>query len=421
MNKRRVVFWCEHSYALFSARPIIEKKLRRNNQVVIYTEKKLIDHAQKYFNDLEVEVLCFDSLKNPNSYRITKWFMILFTPISFSEFYLRRVRIKYSKLEYLVAKFSWFLKAKKQSINVKYCNLFDFLYKAKVLKFPYLEGNEFYAFTKLNAPYILVPYREKLTLIMESWDHPAKEPFLISPNLCLSWNSQLSDEIREFQSIKKVNVIWPLKFRYICSFNNVAKSDLLAGISNLNLLNDLLLFQRNKLVVYPMCTSSTYTAFDDELLFVKELAKSVEKDGFMLYIRPYPLAPKSDMEKLKLIQNAVLGFNDTSDGSDVLNKELLIHKYLLIKSSYGIINVGTTFVFDAVLANVPVIQIRVVSNQFKVFSDYTNGTHIRKYLLNQYSIEYSDQDSNCLNIKSRLNFNYSNKIKSDFFNLSITV
>ena len=70
------------------------------------------------------------------------------------------------------------------------------------------------------------------------------------------------------------------------------------------------------------------------LVFVKKLAIATKKQNIKLYVRPYPLAPHSDISELRKIKNVYVGIgNKIEDGKEVFNLNHMLHKYLIIKKN----------------------------------------------------------------------------------------
>jgi hypothetical protein len=157
-----------------------------------------------------------------------------------------------------------------------------------------------------------------------------------------------------------------------------------------------------------MCTSSSFFAFQDELNFISDLALKLKNENIKLYIRPYPLAPYSDVLALNEIKGIYVGLgNKINNGLEVFDTNHMLHKYLIIKNAKYVINLGTTFVFDAALvdSNTKIIQIIIPENSYGDLGKYSRGVHLTKYL---HTGEVFDFES--LNL-SDVSFNYKNYLK----------
>lgn len=103
------------------------------------------------------------------------------------------------------------------------------------------------------------------------------------------------------------------------------------------------------------------------------------------------MAPEKDIELLSAISNSYVGLGSGYlDGSDVLDSEVQAFKYLINRYAHCVVNLGTTFAHDAALSNAKVLQLELVSDHYGIFTEYSKGLHIRKYLLNDLSLKFSD-------------------------------
>ncbi len=288
----------------------------------------------------------------------------------------------------------------------------NFFYGLRFIKRIDLKCDKLIVFTKVYHPYLLSPFSERIILIMESWDHPAKEPFLVLPAATLAWNKDLISDIKEFQRYNLVCRVKPLKFRYVFERTAQTEDVLLSHLKTEVLKAEVDFIKKNKVIIYPMCTSSGYFAFEGEIQFLKELSLGLANTGLKLYIRPYPLAPEADTEVLKKIPDSLLGYSALhKDGEDMFDDELMTHKFLLIKHAHLILNVGTTFVIDAALINDRIIQLSLETDKFKEFSLYSKGIHIRKYLAGNGAKKYFGNPQEFSNIISDVNDSYAPKLR----------
>lgn len=402
-------FYCEHAFALYDIYPIVQK-YRENNNIIIITYRRYANITDKYLSPNKI--IFIEDYVNKYVSLINRWFFLLSVRDDFSEFYSQRKSIRFNKRELLFERIFSFAKIDNEKINKKYTKLFSIFFKLRLIKPFDTQFEKIFVFTKVFNQYLLIPHQKESILITESWDHPAKEPFLINPKVAFTWNKDLKKELKHYQNYDFVSVMFPLKFRYIFEYNAIIPSKLLGKLSEKYIL-DLDLIDDNTFV-YPMCTSSDYFAFDGEVLFLRNLATLLIEKGYSLYIRPYPLAPSKDVEALSKIPNIKIGIaNNIKLGNEVFDEEHLIHKYLVIYKSLGIINIGTTFVFDAALLDKEkiIIQLIVDNPQLGDFNNYSKGVHIKKYLHNEYSISFKDMKENNFS-KEYMNVNFRNKIKS---------
>jgi hypothetical protein len=403
--------WCEHPFAIYSALLIVKKYREQSKRVIIYTNSKCKEYAMSYLDFKEDEIIIIDKYQSKKGARLTRLFELLFVPLDFSPVFKKRKTIKWTKRELRISQFFSFLKIKGSKVNKTYQKWIKFFTTIQVVRtISRPEPDLLISFTKTYVPYLLSQFKCRHISIMESWDHPGKEPYLIYPDVHLCWNDDLCRETSEIQGLKKTGKICPLKFRYIEEYSSV-DTELIFEVLDKVYQKDLSYLKENDCLVYPMCTSSDYYAFEGEVKFVKDLAEAVGATGKKLYIRPYPIAPIQDAEILNNINNVFVGLVSTvSNGANVLNEQENKHKYLLMKYSAAVINVGTTFAFDAALVGSPVYQLQLHTEKYGIFSSYSHGEHIKKYLWNEnnFSFEGEIQKLKEVFIDSKKSKNFSN-------------
>lgn len=381
-----VGFYVEHAYGLYTAIPFIRARIADGDQIVLLTGSSL---------NIEVQSLGINVSKHlsVNGYEssflrmLTSLFEIIFVGLDFSESYSHRKRLKWKKYQIYISRISRPLKIPKRSINKFYTNLFSiFINFWNVID---LEVDEMYAFTKVSNPYLMIPFRKKLTLVTESWDHPVKEPYFIDPYRHVVWNSGLLSEVQEYQGCRQIEMVNAPKFEYRNEFRDIDTCYEMSRLS-ISLRHDIDMLINGNYLVYPMCTSSKYFGFTGEIDFIRALSEILRDSGFSLYIRPYPLAPTQDRGELEKMENVIIGnMKFFPDGLDVLDRESRLFKYLILKKCTAIINVGTTFALDGAVVGTPIFQLRLEDDEFGEFSQYSRGYHIKRHLWTNNSIKYT--------------------------------
>lgn len=390
-SKKPVVFWCEHSFQIYAALPIARKYYRRGYPIVLFTSPRYVQAARDYFDFGEVEVRSIAKYRSRVGNYVTNKFREYFTPIDFSPLYYVRLGYRKKTMNRVTKMTNRLLSKHKVHPNHTYNRIVERLYRLRILEPIDLDPYLFFTFTKVHHAYVAVPFNDRHVCVMESWDHPSKEPYLLSPRRALTWNTELAEETREFQNYDMVHTIAPLKFRYIEEFATQSEEELLRQLTDPLLLQDLERMRNQKYLIYPMCTSSDYWGFGGELKFVEELCQVLKNSDYRLYIRPYPLAPASDREQLEALDDKVIVGSSSygTDGTEVMNTSLQIHKYLITKWADLVINTGTTYVFDAALCDVPIVQIYFDKNSTTDFHRTINEQiHLQKYLINEFAIKY---------------------------------
>ncbi|QNM85772.1 hypothetical protein H9W90_01230 [Polaribacter pectinis] len=395
--KTKIAFYCAHSFGLYDILPLFKSYNSNDYDVYIITNKKYYPIIKEEFVIEEDKILLITDYTSRIGVHFTDWFKLLCVNENFSEFYKQRKKIKFSGLKQKVSNSFKLFNLKNSEVNKMYSKIIQLLYKLSLIKTFPINFDKVYVVTKIFNPYLITPFEDKTHLIIESWDHPAKEPILINPFVVETWNKSLEQELKQYQFYKNTIKGKPLKFRYIEEYNKNYDEKIL----NKEELEDILFLKNNDVAIYPMCTSSSYFAFSEELRFVKDLALKLQREDVQLYIRPYPLAPYKDVLALQEIQNVKVGVgNKITDGLEVFSKAHMLHKYLIIKYAKYVINLGTTFVFDAALVEsaCKIIQIKIDMNTYGDLGKYSRGVHITKYLHTKDAFEFKSLEVNMANL-----------------------
>ena len=391
------MLWCEHAYHLYSAVPLIRKYGARGAAVEVFTSERYVDLARGFADrqggEPTVVVRSIDAYKSRWGAWLTARFRRYVTPIDFSPLYyvrLGRDRKRQTALERTVGRLT---RARPgDDINARYSRVIRAASRLGLVETLPFEYDLVFAFTKVHHAYALVAYQSCLVAVMESWDHPSKEPYLLRPRRSLTWNDALARETRHFQRYDTVHAILPLKFRYIYEARHASDAELAERVTAAALRADLAALRRGgPYVLYPMCTASIHFGFEGELAFVRDLAAEVAAAGMRLYIRPYPLAPRADAERLAEASPGIhVGpSDDRLDGTEVFDEAATAHKLLVTRGARVVVNTGTTFAFDAALIGAPVVQLYFDEDDGSDFAATINRqTHLKNYLLTERAVAY---------------------------------
>jgi hypothetical protein len=394
--ENKIAFYCAHAFGLYDILPLFEKYKHQGFDVYMITKKKYHSIIKEKFEIEDNKIFFIDNYTSRIGIYFTDWYRLICVNENFSEFYKQRKKIRFSGFKQKTSKYFIFFNFKNSQVNTIYSQIISVFYKVSLIKTFPVNFDKVYAVTKVFNPYLLSPFEEKLHLIIESWDHPAKEPFLLNPSIVETWNASLMEELEQYQFYKSTIRGKALKFRYIEDYNRFYDINLI----NKEEFEDIEFIKNNDVAIYPMCTSSSYFAFSEELRFVRDLALKLNEENIRLYIRPYPLAPYKDVLALKEIENVKVGIgNKITDGLEVFNEGHMLHKYLIIKHAKYIMNLGTTFVFDAALVDSKciVIQLKINMNAYGNLGSYSRGVHITKYLHTENSYNFDDLEINKVN------------------------
>lgn len=256
-------------------------------------------------------------------------------------------------------------------------------------KFPF-QLDLLISITKVNAPF-LIPFDIPHISIMESWDHPMKLPYYINPDFNLTWNKDLKVDTKYFQNLKKIYQIYPLKFRYIYDRLTVSNEEIETSISNQTYLRELHLLKGKDIVMYPTTTSSIGIYHEGEMDVIDDLCQAIQNTGKTLYIKPKPNGPKGDYDEFCKYENVIVGmYASNPDSRDMLNEEYHSFRYLLLKYSNMVVNVGTTFGLEAAIADKRLLQLDLQTDKYGSFTDFSKTYHLEKYILNsEHTYKYN--------------------------------
>jgi hypothetical protein len=377
--KDKVAFYCGHAFALYDVLPLFKSYDSDVYEIYIITKTKYYSVVKEQFGLKDDNIFLIEDYSSRVGNHFTLWFNLLCVSIDFSDFYAARRKIKLTPLQQKIANAFKFLNLKNKNVNVIYGKIIRLFERLALIKGLPIDFNKIYVVTKVFHPYLLAKYEDKMHVIMESWDHPAKEPFLLNPASVESWNVALNDDLTKYQFYKNTLKGDGLKFRYIKEFNSFYDTAILNDEER----EDIAFIENNEVAIYPMCTSSSYFAFAEEVKFVEDLALKLKREKITLYIRPYPLAPYADVVALQALGNVKVGIgNKIPDGLEVFSENHMLHKYLIIKHAKYVINLATTFVFDAALvdAQCKIIQLKIDRTTYGDLGRYSRGVHVTKYL-----------------------------------------
>jgi hypothetical protein len=386
LKNKKISFWIEENFALYSSKPIVEKYYKNGYEIYIYTSSIMGESTKYYLSEYDVTVINTDKLGNFISKTLDKFYRMLLVNKKFSVMYCFDIN-KYNGKMYNLLNTIFLVKVTRQKINDFY---YDLLSLFNTFRF---QGDKVIAYTFVSKPYLFANKRTKTILIMESWDHLVKRPHFIRPNVFLTWNKDLKQDAKIIQNHSKVFYIYPTKLRYTEDRKRIDALTLFNSISNQSYIKDLLAMENKKIILYPVTLTSldNFERYKGEIELIKSLARSISNTEYTLFIKPKPTGPIGDYDTLKHIKNIVIGeYTPNTNKIDMLDENYHTYRYLLMKYSLVVINVGTTFGLDAAMAGKPVMQLDILGERFGTFVRYSKNPHIEKYLLNNhFTFKYS--------------------------------
>ena len=380
MIKKTIGVWCEHNFQIYSALPIINKYIV-NNSVIVFTNRENVKVINELVNHPNFQVKCIQNFTFKPATLFKKIFEILFVSENFS-FVYKHEFVNKESLKIRILRKVFFLKLPNDKVNKSFLKLNNLFFKNKSIE-KYFDLNLMITFTKVYYAH-LIPSKDRVPHIniMESWDHPMKFPYYLFPNYSLTWNKDLAKDTKRVQHLLKVKQITPLKFKYLYECNNIDIDKLLNDIKNTTYYEEIMNLQNKKVILYPTTTSSANIMHQGEMKLIKELCEVFEGTLYYLYIKPKPNAPNGDYDIFKSYKNVIIGiYADSALGSDILDSNYNIFRYLLLKYSNIVINAGTTFALEAAIVDKNIIQLNLEEGNYFGFAKWCKTYHLSKYVL----------------------------------------
>jgi hypothetical protein len=380
MAKSKVYIWCEGVDRCYSLKPIVQRLMNKGVEVYMY------------FPNTEYHSLISDYLGIPEG-RIVSVYekypfrarvlgglsnLVLASMVDrgFSVMFARYVETmipkKYSFLRKVLPEIS-------KQINRTYMRIFRCLTPRP------MNDGKVLVVTTLNLPFWVSPYKQSLITLMESWDHAIKLPFFHIPSKCYTWNDDLGNDVVEHQNIDNVSSIYPFRFRYLEEFGLKYSgiSEALNDLEDSKYRKHLLTLSSQKIVTYVLTSSFLdYKAFVEEKSLILQICKWSHQEGVCLYIKPKPHGVEGELDEFRVFDNVIVGMYGDAGSTNMLDDDYHLYRYILLKKSNLVVNVGTTFGLEASIAGCPVLQI-VPTEDYpdKYFYHYSQNPHLRKYLM----------------------------------------
>lgn len=362
-----------------------------NNSVAVVISSKIALHtATPYINELKsrgtlIEYVCdsdtIEDLLNSKQAddtlilvndlhskhfvlrRLHQILLLLITPIDYSSNYYRwlnqRLRRSNPNLKalllYLIKKFP---KCKKKEINTTLTNIFSNFISDSI------KSQKIIVFTVPTIPYILCDRSKKIYSILESWDHPGKAPIGYQSRKTFLWNRYLANDWEYYQGRGDIHLSYPVKLNYAIESE---------------------VFCKGEMLLYPAITSSDSEKelYEEEIRFMHILCRVTAKLGVNLLIKPKPNTRRGDLNQFLIYTNVTIGLYQQNNGgsSYTLNDEYNISRLEEMSQARFVLNVGTTFAFDASAVNIPVLQLKFTNvEEFPVLSNLDSSPHLSNHL-----------------------------------------
>jgi hypothetical protein len=389
LKSKKISFWIEEGFALYSSEPVVKKYYNKNYIIYIYTTSNMKNLVSDYFSGLNINIIIIDNLGPLYLKIVSRLFNMLFINRKFSVMYENDLN-KYYGIFYNIINKLFPFKIKNKNINNYYSSVLSFFNKFR------FHGDFVIAYTFVSKAYLFANKKTKIILIMESWDHIIKRPHLIKPDIFMTWNNDLKTDAIAHQNYKKIKYIYPSKLRYINDLSKKSNNDIFNTITNIKYRNDLLTIMNKNVILFPVGLTSNdgYKRFLGEIKLIKSLAKMILNTDFIIFVKPKPTGPVGDYDILLNETNIIVGeYSPSANKLDMLKNEYHSYRYLLLKNSTILISLGTTFGLDAAMANIPILHLNLEFEEFKEFAIATKNPHVVKYLSSKdYVVNYTSND-----------------------------
>ena len=362
--------YCEETSGLETINALIQYS---SSDIIIYTRKDAIATFRGALGG-SIEYVAIEDLTGNSRWvsYLDFIFRLFFTNKEFSALYSRLYDSMLGKIGWWGIVVAWLNRKVNISTQVSsrvYSLLFRQVNRFRGAK-KRLSGNVV-ALSRVNFPYIFCDDGVEVYMVLESWDHMVKSPFLFSPVCVYSWNRGLSEVVCQLQCVDRTREIFPLKFSYLVE-------------------------KHGKDRIYDFCyalyissTSSVNGAlFDEEKRVIVSLSRQLIKFGLVLVVKPHPFGADKDYEDISSTENLVIGVNRGKVGRYYyFTKSDNEYRVALLEGADFVINIATTFVLESALVGVNVLQLEVVDDsRCPLLLDFQKNDHLQKYILNREGV-----------------------------------
>lgn len=379
MNRNAVTIVIDYKIYSYLFKPIIAKLVEKKVDVSVFCPSEIKDVLSK---DLGCDCINFYSLDDIKYRYINRWrlhraLQVLCTRADFSFQYEKKrgqVTKKFKGMQGMLLRLARFTpKVPNKKIN-------SFLHQVMGLSFSNPFPTRKILVGSLNASAELLCARDQLVYtVMESWDHPVKEPNGYRSHRVYAWNQSLGEDWDATQGDRDWMPFYPLKLRY--AYHDIMGNKLWEKARG----------RRAKLMcVYAVASTRRFSIgvlCDLEERIISDLVIATKEAGWDLFIKPRPNGMDGEFDKFRERNSHVSVGSIVDEHVDVPANYFLDDKYnerrfMEVIEAELVINAFTTFGLDAAAAGIPVLQLDLrdaigYEDSRLVF----NNHHIQKYLL----------------------------------------
>lgn len=405
-SDEKLIFLICDEVSLASLLPFIKFFQKKRKKILFLVNSSLDSRIQEIKTKSDkIKIVHFEGLNYLIRRSVFLFLRVLFTPIDYSVRYKTWLKNTFSKLYFITLFFSQInsiffklFKLKKECINININSIMSFLFQSNYfgLKNP---NNKIVTTSLFNNHCLLANKKLNIFLYVESWDHIYKFPFGFCPKKVFTWNKSLAKDWHSYQGGEEIIPSIPIKFNYLSN----KKTNKIP----------------NDIFIYPFssCSKSTNDLYLEELKFVHKLCNFFSKEkNKKLLLKPKPNAEKNEIDYFLSYKNVEIGNYNYNKKNTIyydISKRYNQKRVSEMKSAKAVINVATTYMFDASSIGLPIYQLQL---NFSNFSRLNNvGTHIKNILNknNLYIFNLYDFDDIEEHFKAIFNSkkNYSKAIK----------
>jgi len=226
--------------------------------------------------------------------------------------------------------------------------------------------------TKSNVPWLLCANGVRVYTMIGSWDHPAKFGATgYKSDMVFIWNEDLAEDWREFQGDKHFARSFPFAFDYLLN-RPVGDRQVKAG--------------NRCQILFPFTSSSSShpAVFREELAVAGAFIGACTKYGLNVFVKPKPNGVPGELHVLEQYGNVRIGqyYENNKKENILLTPEYNAIRMEELSLAGSVLNIATTFAFDAALYGLPVIQLEFMApQQFPEITRIQHHVHTQRHIL----------------------------------------
>jgi hypothetical protein len=308
-----------------------------------------------------------------------KCLILLLTPSDFSAYYTRKIDTLLSGRQRVIA---WLLrkllqllpKCKKEDVNRHVRAIMQ------VFSSNHFPTRQIIAVSSTGIGHLLCSKGQEVYTIMESWDHPSKQPVGFTSHKVFVWNEELRRDWMRNQGDSDVSVGYPVKLHYaLKNHQHLSKRRRTDTITK---------------IVYPASFSrnSVTNYFMEELALICELCVATRDKGVVLFLKPKPNGRGGEFDSIKAkFPHVQVGFYQQAGTSTdyELDDNYNRRRFDEVSDSDLIINLGTTFAIDAAAMGLPILQLNVMNPvKYPLITKILTYSHLQDYFLKRRELTF---------------------------------